>query len=99
MANSSQRDEERGPDRAQVGGRGQRPQGEALRAKLLGGEYIWCWDTRVLDGGDSGRTKAQFEQSSFFEFPISAGRLQKWAADHVPKLNQEGEVDEFIVER
>ncbi|PYV14678.1 MAG: hypothetical protein DMG07_11505, partial [Acidobacteria bacterium] len=70
-----------------------------LRAKLLGGEYIWCWDTRVLDGGDSGRTKAQFEQSSFFEFPISAGRLQKWAADHVPKLNQEGEVDEFILSR
>src|SRR5256712_583642 len=23
----------------------------ALRAKLIGGEYIWCWDTRVLDRG------------------------------------------------
>ena len=67
-----------------------------LAANLVGGEYIWRWDTRIRDA--SGRVKANFKQSTFNAFLESPDRLQQRTADHVPTLTRDGQIDRFIME-
>jgi protein arginine N-methyltransferase 1 len=69
----------------------------AVRADLVGEDYIWCWNTRILDQGRSGQVKAEFKQSTFFGAPLSPARLHKRAASHTPKLNEEVQIDQFIL--
>jgi hypothetical protein len=52
----------------------------------------------VLDQGHPERVKAKFKQSTFFNMPVSPARLRKRAADHVPTLNEDGELDRLILE-
>jgi protein arginine N-methyltransferase 1 len=68
-----------------------------LRADLVGDDYIWGWDTRVLDQGDPGRIKADFKQSTFFGVPLSPAQLRKRAASHVPVLDEDGQIDRQIL--
>lgn len=70
-----------------------------LQAKLVVEDYIWCWNTRVLAGGDPAQIKADFRQSTFYGTPLPPARLRKQAHDHVPLLNEEGRIDQFILER
>ena len=61
----------------------------SMRAILVGEDYVWTWDTRVVDG-TTGAVKADFHQSSFFSAPLSAETLARRSADHVPSLNEDG---------
>ena len=68
-----------------------------LQAHLVGKDYVWSWATRVLGPGDPPQVKANFQQSTFFGAPLSLGTLQKEAASHLPSLNEDGQIDQFIL--
>ena len=68
-----------------------------LHADLIGEDYIWRWNTCVLDLGRPGQLKADFKQSTLFASPLSAEQLRKVAASHVPARNEDGEIDHFIL--
>jgi type I protein arginine methyltransferase len=68
-----------------------------LSADLVGDDYIWRWNTRVVNEQNSEFVKATFKQSTFFGVPLSAARLHKKSASHVPLLNDEGEIERFIL--
>jgi protein arginine N-methyltransferase 1 len=69
----------------------------ALRADLVGEDYVWSWDTGVFDQGDPTRLKADFKQSTFFGAPLSVARLHKQDTSHIPNLNEDGKIDRFIL--
>lgn len=69
-----------------------------LAANLVGEDYLWRWNTRILDQGRPGRLKADFRQSSFLGAPLSSAKLQQRAASHVPILTEDGHIDRFILE-
>lgn len=70
-----------------------------LGAHLVGEEYVWRWDTRIEAGGDRRLVKADFRQSTFFGECVSPERLRRRGADYAPVLNEDGEIDRFILER
>jgi protein arginine N-methyltransferase 1 len=47
-----------------------------LRATLVGGEYIWQWDTRVLPAAHGSTAARHFRQSSFGGAALSLERLR-----------------------
>jgi type I protein arginine methyltransferase len=68
-----------------------------LSANLVGEDYVWRWNTRVVGKQSSGLVKASFKQSSFFGVPLSLAQLHKQSAAHVPLLNDEGGIEHFIL--
>ena len=68
----------------------------SMRAILVGEDYVWTWDTRVVSG-TTGAVKADLRQSSFFGTPLSPETLAKRSADHVPSLNEDGRLDRLIL--
>jgi protein arginine N-methyltransferase 1 len=70
-----------------------------MRADLKGEDYIYSWETIVLDQGKPGKVKADFKQSTFFGTQLSPVSLRKRAASHVPALNKEGQLDAFVMSR
>jgi protein arginine N-methyltransferase 1 len=70
----------------------------SLKAALVAEDYVWCWDTRVLDGSGAGWTKADFRQSTFFGVPLSPSKLAKRSADYIPSLTEAGRVDRLVLE-
>lgn len=70
-----------------------------INADLVDEDYIWRWDTRVLSLGNSTQVKADFKQSTFFGVPLSLAQLHKRAANYVPTLNDEGQIDQMILSR
>lgn len=70
-----------------------------LQARLVGQDYIWCWDTNVLKQGDPQRSKADFKQSNFFGLPLSQAQLRKQGANYSPTLNEDGKIEQFILTR
>ena len=66
-----------------------------LSADLVGEDYVWRWDTRVLDLKD--RVKAEFKQSTLYGVPLSRGRLRKRADNYIPALSDSGAIDGFIL--
>jgi len=66
----------------------------AIRATLVGEDYVWSWRTRV--DGRAG-TKAEFRQSTFFGAPLSPATLARRRADHVGALSEEGRHDRLIL--
>ena len=68
-----------------------------LRADLVGDDYIWRWETQVTDRDSPAKVKADFKQSTFFAVPLSSAQLRKRAASHVPTLNEEGQIERFIL--
>ncbi len=69
----------------------------ALDARLLGDDYLWRWDTQISNAADE--EKARFRQSTLAGLPLTPGTLRKRAADHVPRLDADGELDRFILSR
>lgn len=69
----------------------------ALQANLVGDDYIWRWDTCVLNQGHPGQIKANFKQSTFFGEPLSPTQLRRRSASHVPTLNENGQIDCLIM--
>jgi len=48
-----------------------------LRADLVGGDYVWTWETRVNSG--AGTSLPHFRQSTFLGSPLSQVQLRKRA--------------------
>jgi len=69
-----------------------------LAADLVGGDYLWRWDTRILSQGQPERLKADFRQSSLLGAAVSPASLKQRASSHVPVLSEDGKVDRFILE-
>ena len=69
----------------------------ALQAKFMTDDYVWRWDTRVLERGQAERPKAEFRQTTFQGAPLSPERLRKRAAGYVATLNDEGRIDRLIL--
>jgi len=67
-----------------------------LRADLVGDDYVWRWDSRVLDPKE--RVKAQFKQSQLHGEPLSPAKLRKRGASHVPRLTEAGRIDRLILQ-
>jgi protein arginine N-methyltransferase 1 len=68
----------------------------SLQARLVGGDYLWRWETQVAEGQ---RLKATASQSTFFGSPPPAPDLRKHQAAHIPVLGEDGEIDRFILSR
>lgn len=71
----------------------------SLRADLIGEDYQWTWETRVVGRDDPGRCRASFRQSTFLGVPRSRDRLKKKHAGHVPALKEDGQIDRAILEQ
>jgi protein arginine N-methyltransferase 1 len=66
----------------------------ALRADLIGSDYVWSWETLVTDGCSTDLAPiARFQQSSFFAEATSPTQMRKRGADYRPDRNTEGEVE------
>jgi hypothetical protein len=65
-----------------------------LRADFLKTDYIWTWNTTVLNGP---RERRKFSQSNFFAEPRSPAQMRKRRATHIPSLNKDGESDRFVL--
>jgi len=73
-----------------------------LNANLIGDEYIWRWNTNVLNQSRHERIIASFKQSNFQQFPFTEGfsspeRWHKRNYSHMPALNEDGRIDRFIL--
>jgi hypothetical protein len=44
-----------------------------------------------------GEVKASFTQSTFFATPLSLEQLRKRASTHAPSLNEDGQIERFIL--
>lgn len=66
-----------------------------LYADLVNEDYIWRWETVVLDHAHA--EKARFKQSSFFATPLSPAQLRKRASNYAPALNRDGQIDGLIL--
>ena len=69
-----------------------------LRANLVGEDYIWCWNTSVLQQGQAEIEKANFKQSTLLGTPVSLDRLRKTAATYTPSLNEDGRMAQFVLD-
>jgi protein arginine N-methyltransferase 1 len=70
-----------------------------LQADLVGDDYIWRWNARVLAFDNPAQVKANFRQSTFYSQPLSLEQLRKRAETYFPTLNEAGKVDAFILEK
>ena len=68
-----------------------------IQADLIGDDYSWKWDTRIVKGQDRQTVKAEFKQSTFYGQPLSLANLRKKASNFVPDLEDKGKVDLFIL--
>jgi len=66
-----------------------------LRANLVGDDYTWIWNTAIES--DNGQIKANFKQSTFFGAALSPKQLRKQADHYVPRLNEAGKLDQYIL--
>jgi len=69
-----------------------------LAADLINDDYVWRWTTRVDKKADPTQC-IQFKQSTFFGTPLAPDELRKRAGSYLPKLNQEGEINRFVLVR
>jgi protein arginine N-methyltransferase 1 len=67
-----------------------------LEARLLGGDYLWSWNTTAERAGG---TPLSFRQSTFFASTPALDRLRKRADGFVPRLNDDGRIAAFVLSR
>lgn len=67
-----------------------------LNADLIGDEYIWRWQTHIIDKNNN--IKANFKQSSLFSQPLSLAQLNKKSANYKPSLNWQGKATKLVLE-
>jgi len=68
-----------------------------IQADLIGDDYSWKWDTRIVNGQDPQKVRAEFKQSTFYGQPLSLANLRKKASNFVPDLADKGKMDLFIL--
>jgi type I protein arginine methyltransferase len=69
-----------------------------FRASLVGGEYIWCWNTDVRAGARTSAPKARFSQSTMLETALSPSTLRKASAAYRPSLTDKGRRARFVLD-
>lgn len=69
-----------------------------LQAHLVGADYVWRWDTQVLQGERPGHLKADFTQSTFLGVPLALDQVHKRDANHRARLNPAGRMTHRILE-
>ena len=67
-----------------------------LQATLAGDDYVWRWDSKVLDPDNS--VKADFKQTTLYSTLLSPAQLAKKTANYVATLSDDGQVDRYILE-
>jgi len=72
--------------------------GMALSARLVGGDYVWRCETRIFQPGDRSEPTAHFQQSTLSGIPLSLETLHRRSAGYAPTLNEEGQIERFILE-
>lgn len=70
-----------------------------LDARLVGDDYVWRWETKIVDPRAEGSIKASFKQSTFHSTLLSPSQLSRQTAGYVARLNREGEIDRFVLDR
>jgi protein arginine N-methyltransferase 1 len=70
-----------------------------IRADLIGGDYVWCWNTDITSRACPSRPLASFRQSTFHGSLLSPARLRKRASAFVPTLNEDGRADCMILQQ
>jgi type I protein arginine methyltransferase len=68
-----------------------------FQANLVGGDYVWRWETEILSAAERPAVKAACRQTSFYGQIVSATKLRRGASKAVPVLSERGEVDRFIL--
>lgn len=69
--------------------------GVELHADLVGGDYVWRWDTRIPEAGGHVR---HFRQSTFQGANLAPHSLQRRAADYAPMLSENGEAERWLLQ-
>ena len=69
-----------------------------MRATLVGGDYVWCWTTSVVDGRRPSAVKARFAQTTLLEAPLSPTTLRKSSAAYTPTLTENGRMARFVLD-
>jgi protein arginine N-methyltransferase 1 len=59
------------------------------------GDYVWHWCTQVC--AKDGAAKAEFSQSTLLS-ALDGANLHKHSESFIPRLNQDGRIDRFILE-
>jgi len=60
-----------------------------MQARPVAGQYLWSWEMR--------HRGARYRQSTLFATPLSASRLARRAASHVPPPSDEARIDHAIL--
>lgn len=66
-----------------------------MSATLVDGKYVFRWSTRIADA--AGAIKGDFKQSTFNSRPFNRRKLQRIAAEYVPTLNLDGQIDHAVM--
>ena len=69
-----------------------------LRASLVSGDYVWCWNTSITDGHQPSVVKARFAQSTLMEDALSPATLRKASASYTPRLTEDGRMTRFVLD-
>lgn len=69
-----------------------------MRATLVGGDYVWCWTTSVVDGRRPSVVKARSAQTTLLEAPLSPATLRKSSAGYTPTLTENGRMARFVLD-
>jgi type I protein arginine methyltransferase len=65
----------------------------SLSATLIGDDYVWRWVTTTQSTSGQERTSIRFDQSNFFGEPMSPAKLRKQSSEHVPVLDEDGQIE------
>ncbi|NCF65087.1 MAG: methyltransferase domain-containing protein [Chloroflexi bacterium] len=68
-----------------------------LEVNLVGGVYLWRWQTSLSDQGYPDRERVSFRQSTFNSDPLSLARMHKGASNFVPELNEDGQIKQLAL--
>jgi len=68
-----------------------------LRATLTGKDYVWNWKTKVF-AGDPLQERTEFNQSTFFGYPLSLGQVASRSENYAASLSEEGLIDRTVLE-
>jgi protein arginine N-methyltransferase 1 len=69
----------------------------SLHADLVGENYVWRWETRILHPGIPTQPKADFRQSTFLGRIVTPNQLHKRANNYTPVLDEDGHIDQVIL--
>jgi hypothetical protein len=69
----------------------------AIKANLVGRDYVWQWETKIPASSRHG--EIHFRQSTFQGANYSLQHIRRTAADYVPALSEAGKADLWMMER